>query len=133
MKTMRFLALAAAVTALAGCSKLEPAKIENAGTGHEVYLAVRASSADTRTAISPDYAVRWAEGDAIGLFYDTAEIKAEQKVFGSTNFKGVLQNIKYWETKTGEAFHPSQEKALSSTNVMDRWLLVRFCVELDDG
>lgn len=95
MKTMRFLALAAAVTALAGCSKLEPAKIENAGTGHEVYLAVRASSADTRTAISPDYAVRWAEGDAIGLFYDTAEIKAEQKVFGSTNFKGVLQNIKY--------------------------------------
>ena len=37
-----------------------------------------------------------------------------------------LQNIKYWETKTGEAFRPSQEKALSSTNVMDRWLLVRF-------
>lgn len=95
MKTMRFLALAAAVTALAGCSKQEPAKIENAGTGHEVYLAVRASSADTRTAIFPDYAVRWAEGDAIGLFYDTAEIKAEQKVFGSTNFNGELQNIKY--------------------------------------
>lgn len=95
MKTMRFLALAAAVTALAGCSKQEPAKIGNADTGHEVYLAVRASSADTRTAISPDYAVRWAEGDAIGLFYDTAEIKAEQKVFGSTNFNGELQNIKY--------------------------------------
>lgn len=95
MKTMRFTVLAAAVAALAGCSKLEPAKIENAGTGHEVYLAVRASSADTRTAIFPDYAVRWAEGDAIGLFYDTAEIKAEQKVFGSTNFNGELQNIKY--------------------------------------
>lgn len=95
MKTMRFTVLAAAVAALAGCSKLEPAKIENAGTGHEVYLAVRASSADTRTAISSDYAVRWAEGDAIGLFYDTAEIKAEQKVFGSTKFNGELQNIKY--------------------------------------
>lgn len=95
MKTMRFLALAAAVTALAGCSKQEPAKIGNPDTGHEVYLAVRASSADTRTAIFPDYAVRWAEGDAIGLFYDTAEIKAEQKVFGSTNFNGELQNIKY--------------------------------------
>lgn len=95
MKTMRFLALAAAVTALAGCSKQEPAKIGNPDTGHEVYLAVRASSAGTRTAISPDYAVRWAEGDAIGLFYDTAEIKAEQKVFGSTNFDGKLQNIKY--------------------------------------
>ena len=95
MKTMRFLALAAAVTALAGCSKQEPAKIGNPDTGHEVYLAVRASSAGTRTAISSDYAVRWAEGDAIGLFYDTAEIKAEQKVFGSTNFNGELQNIKY--------------------------------------
>lgn len=95
MKTMRFLALAAAVTALAGCSKQEPAKIGNADTGHEVYLAVRASSADTRTAISPDYDIRWTEGDAIGLFYDTAEIKAEQKVFGSTNFNGELQNIKY--------------------------------------
>ena len=41
-------------------------------------------------------------------------------------YRFLLQNIKYWETKTGEAFHPSQEKALSSTNVMDRWLLVRF-------
>lgn len=95
MKTMRFLALAAAVTALAGCSKQEPAKIGNPDTGHEVYLAVRASSADTRTAISPDYDIRWTGGDAIGLFYDTAEIKAEQKVFGSTNFNGELQNIKY--------------------------------------
>lgn len=95
MKTMRFLALAAAVTALAGCSKQEPAKIGNPDTGHEVYLAVRASSADTRTAISPDYAVRWAEGDAIGLFYNTDEILAEQEVFGSTNFDGKLQNIKY--------------------------------------
>lgn len=95
MKTMRFLALAAAVTALAGCSKQEPAKICNPDTGHEVYLAVRASSADTRTAISPDYDIRWTGGDAIGLFYDTAEIKAEQKVFGSTKFNGELQNIKY--------------------------------------
>ena len=41
-------------------------------------------------------------------------------------YRFLLQNIKYWETKTGEAFRPSQEKALSSTNVMDRWLLVRF-------
>lgn len=95
MKTMRFLALAAAVAVLAGCSKQEPAKIGNPDTGHEVYLAVRASSADTRTAISPDYDIRWTGGDAIGLFYDTAEIKAEQKVFGSTNFNGELQNIKY--------------------------------------
>lgn len=95
MKTMRFLALAAAVTALAGCSKQEPAKIGNADTGHEVYLAVRASSAGTRTAISPDYDIRWTGGDAIGLFYNVDEIKAEQKVFGSTNFNGELQNIKY--------------------------------------
>lgn len=95
MKTMRFLALAAAVTALAGCSKQEPAKIGNPDTGHEVYLAVRASSADTRTAISPDYDIRWTGGDAIGLFYNVDEIKAEQKVFGSTNFNGELQNIKY--------------------------------------
>ena len=77
MKTMRFTVLAAAVAALAGCSKLEPAKIENAGTGHEVYLAVRASSADTRTAISPDYDIRWTGGVAIGLFYNVDEIKAE--------------------------------------------------------
>lgn len=41
-------------------------------------------------------------------------------------YRFLLQNIKYWETKTGKAFRPSQEKALSSTNVMDRWLLVRF-------
>lgn len=95
MKTMRFSVLAAAVAALAGCSKMEPAKTENAGAGHEVYLAVRASSADTRTAISPDYAVRWAEGDAIGLFYNTDEILAEQEVFGSTNFGGKVQNLKY--------------------------------------
>ena len=40
-------------------------------------------------------------------------------------YRFLLQNIKYWETKTGEPFRPSQEKALSSTNVMDRWLLVR--------
>lgn len=95
MKTMRFLALAAAVTALAGCSKQEPAKIGNADTGHEVYLAVRASSADTRTAISPDYDIRWTGGDAIGLFYNTDEILAEQEVFGSTNFGGKVQNLKY--------------------------------------
>lgn len=97
MKTMRYFALAAAVTALAGCSKQEPAKIENAGTGHEVYLAVRASSADTRTAISPDYDIRWTGGDAIGLFYNVDEIKAEwgfsEGAFSLRN--GLIQNLRY--------------------------------------
>lgn len=95
MKTMRFTVLAAAVAALAGCSKQEPAEIEPNGNGHEVYLTVRASSADTRTSVSSDYTVRWAEGDAIGLFYNTDEILAEQEVFGSTNFGGKVQNLKY--------------------------------------
>lgn len=97
MKTMRFLALAAAVTALAGCSKQEPAKIGNPDTGHEVYLAVRASSADTRTAISPDYDIRWTGGDAIGLFYNVDEIKAEwgfsEGAFSLRN--GLIQNLRY--------------------------------------
>lgn len=95
MKTARYFALAAAAAVIAGCSKQEPADIRPTDATHEVYLTVKASSADTRTAISPDYAIRWAEGDAIGLFYNTAEIKAEQKVFSSTNFYGVLQNLKY--------------------------------------
>lgn len=95
MKTARYFALAAAAAVIAGCSKQEPADIRPTDATHEVYLTVKASSADTRTAISPDYAIRWAEGDAIGLFYNKAEIKAEQKVFSSTNFNGVLQNLKY--------------------------------------
>lgn len=95
MKTARYFALAAAAAVIAGCSKQEPADIRPTDATHEVYLTVKASSADTRTAISPDYAIRWAEGDAIGLFYNTAEIKAEQKVFSSTNFNGELQNLKY--------------------------------------
>lgn len=95
MKTARYFALAAAAAVIAGCSKQEPADIRPTDATHEVYLTVKASSADTRTAISPDYAIRWAEGDAIGLFYNTTEIMAEQKVFSSTNFNGVLQNLKY--------------------------------------
>lgn len=95
MKTARYFALAAAAAVIAGCSKQEPADIRPTDATHEVYLTVKASSADTRTAISPDYAIRWAEGDAIGLFYNTAEIKAEQKAFSSTKFNGVLQNLKY--------------------------------------
>lgn len=95
MKTARYFALAAAAAVIAGCSKQEPADIRPTDAAHEVYLTVKASSADTRTAISPDYAIRWAEGDAIGLFYNTAEIKAEQKAFSSTKFNGVLQNLKY--------------------------------------
>lgn len=95
MKTARYFALAAAATVIAGCSKQESADIRPTDATHEVYLTVKASSADTRTAISPDYAIRWAEGDAIGLFYNKAEIKAEQKVFSSTNFNGELQNLKY--------------------------------------
>lgn len=95
MKTARYFALAAAAAVIAGCSKQEPADIRPTDATHEVYLTVKASSADTRTAISPDYAILWAEGDAIGLFYNTAEIKAEQKVFSSTNFYGELQNLKY--------------------------------------
>ena len=96
MKTARYFALAAAAAVIAGCSKQEPADIRPTDATHEVYLTVKASSADTRTAISPpDYAISWAEGDAIGLFYNTAEIKAEQKVFSSTKFNGVLQNLKY--------------------------------------
>lgn len=95
MKTARYFALAAAAAVIAGCSKQEPADIRPTDAAHEVYLTVKASSADTRTAISPDYAIRWAEGDAIGLFYNTAEIKAEQKAFSSTNFNGELQNLKY--------------------------------------
>lgn len=95
MKTARYFALAAAATVIAGCSKQEPADIRPTDATHEVYLTVKASSADTRTAISPNYAIRWAEGDAIGVFYNTAEIKAEQKAFSSTNFNGELQNLKY--------------------------------------
>ena len=95
MKTARYFALVAAAAVIAGCSKQEPADIRPTDATHEVYLTVKASSADTRTAISPDYAIRWAEGDAIGVFYNTAEIKAEQKVFSSTNFNGELQNLKY--------------------------------------
>lgn len=95
MKTARYFALAAAAAVIAGCSKQESADIRPTDATHEVYLTVKASSADTRTAISPDYAIRWAEGDAIGLFYNKAEIKAEQKVFSSTNFNGELQNLKY--------------------------------------
>ena len=95
MKTARYFALAAAATVIAGCSKQEPADIRPTDATHEVYLTVKASSADTRTAISPDYAILWAEGDAIGLFYNTAEIVAEQKAFSSTKFNGVLQNLKY--------------------------------------
>lgn len=95
MKTARYFALAAAAAVIAGCSKQEPADIRPTDAAHDVYLTVKASSADTRTAISPDYAIRWAEGDAIGLFYNKAEIKAEQKVFSSTNFNGELQNLKY--------------------------------------
>lgn len=95
MKTARYFALAAAAAVIAGCSKQEPADIRPTDAAHEVYLTVKASSADTRTAISPDYAICWAEGDAIGVFYNTAEIMAEQKAFSSTNFNGVLQNLKY--------------------------------------
>lgn len=95
MKTARYFALAAAAAVIAGCSKQEPADIRPTDATHEVYLTVKASSADTRTAISPEYAISWAEGDAIGVFYNTAEIKAEQKVFSSTNFYGELQNLKY--------------------------------------
>ena len=95
MKTARYFALAAAAAVIAGCSKQEPADIRPTDATHEVYLTVKASSADTRTAISPVYAIRWAEGDAIGLFYNTAEIVAEQKAFSSTKFNGVLQNLKY--------------------------------------
>ncbi|MCI5717657.1 MAG: DUF4465 domain-containing protein [Alistipes sp.] len=97
MKTMRYFAIAAAVAALAGCSKQEPAQIETPEADHEVYLTVRASSADTRTAISPDYAIRWAEGDAIGLFYNTDEIQAEWGFSeGSyTLTKGTTQNLYY--------------------------------------
>lgn len=97
MKTMRYFALAAAVAALAGCSKQEPAQIETPEADHEVYLTVRASSADTRTAISPDYAIRWAEGDAIGLFYDTKEIQAEWG-FSEGSYtldNGTTQNLYY--------------------------------------
>lgn len=96
MKTARYFAMAAAAAVIAGCSKQEPADIRPTDATHEVYLTVKASSADTRTAISPDdYAIHWAEGDAIGLFYNTAEIVAEQKAFSSTKFNGVLQNLKY--------------------------------------
>lgn len=97
MKTARYFALAAAAAVIAGCSKQEPADIRPTDATHEVYLTVKASSADTRTAISPDYAIRWAEGDAIGLFYNTAEIKAEWGFSeGSFTIKnGNIQNLYY--------------------------------------
>lgn len=97
MKTARYFALAAAAAVIAGCSKQEPADIRPTDAAHEVYLTVKASSADTRTAISPDYAIRWAEGDAIGLFYNTAEIKAEWG-FSEDSFtikNGNIQNLYY--------------------------------------
>ena len=98
MKTMRYFAIAAAVAAVAGCSKQEPAQIETPEADHEVYLTVRASSADTRTAISPDYAIRWAEGDAIGLFYNINEIKAEWENIYVPDMvlkNGEVQNLQY--------------------------------------
>lgn len=97
MKTARYFALAAVAAVIAGCSKQEPADIRPTDTAHEVYLTVKASSADTRTAISPDYAIRWAEGDAIGLFYNTAEIMAEWGFSeGSFTIKnGNIQNLYY--------------------------------------
>ena len=97
MKTARYFALAAAAAVIAGCSKQEPADIRPTDATHEVYLTVKASSADTRTAISPDYAIRWAEGDAIGLFYNTAEIMAEWG-FSEDSFtikNGNIQNLYY--------------------------------------
>lgn len=97
MKTARYFALAAAAAVIAGCSKQEPADIRPTDATHEVYLTVKASSADTRTAISPDYAIRWAEGDAIGLFYNTTEIMAEWG-FSEGSFtekKGYIQNLHY--------------------------------------
>lgn len=97
MKTARYFALAAAAAVIAGCSKQEPADIRPTDATHEVYLTVKASSADTRTAISPDYAIRWAEGDAIGLFYNTTEIMAEWG-FSEDSFtikNGNIQNLYY--------------------------------------
>lgn len=97
MKTARYFALAAAAAVIAGCSKQEPADIRPTDAAHEVYLTVKASSADTRTAISPDYAIRWAEGDAIGLFYNTTEIMAEWG-FSEDSFtikNGNIQNLYY--------------------------------------
>lgn len=97
MKTARYFALAAAAAVIAGCSKQEPADIRPTDAAHEVYLTVKASSADTRTAISPDYAIRWAEGDAIGVFYNTTEIMAEWGFSeGSFTIKnGNIQNLYY--------------------------------------
>ena len=98
MKTARYFALAAAATVIAGCSKQEPADIRPTDATHEVYLTVKASSADTRTAISPDYAIRWAEGDAIGVFYNTAEIMAEwENIYlpGTVLSNGEIQNLHY--------------------------------------
>ena len=98
MKTARYFALAAAAAVIAGCSKQEPADIRPTDAAHEVYLTVKASSADTRTAISPDYAIRWAEGDAIGVFYDTKEIKAEwENIYlpGTVLSNGEIQNLHY--------------------------------------
>ncbi len=97
MKTARYFALAAVAAVIAGCSKQESADIRPTDATHEVYLTVKASSADTRTAISPDYAIRWAEGDAIGLFYNTTEIMAEWG-FSEDSFtikNGNIQNLYY--------------------------------------
>lgn len=98
MKTARYFALAAAAAVIAGCSKQEPADIRPTDATHEVYLTVKASSADTRTAISPEYAISWAEGDAIGLFYNTAEIMAEwENIYlpGTVLSNGEIQNLHY--------------------------------------
>lgn len=98
MKTTRYFALAAAAAVIAGCSKQEPAEIRPTDAAHEVYLTVKASSADTRMVVSPDYAIRWAEGDAIGLFYDTKEIKAEwENIYlpGTVLSNGEIQNLHY--------------------------------------
>lgn len=98
MKTARYFALAAAAAVIAGCSKQEPADIRPTDATHEVYLTVKASSADTRTAISPDYAIHWAEGDAIGVFYNTAEIMAEwENIYlpGTVLSNGEIQNLHY--------------------------------------
>lgn len=77
--------------------------------------------------------------DAVRLYLiNSPVVRAEPLRFKESGVHGVLkdvfipwynayrflvQNIKVWEEKTGEAFKPSKDQAIHSTNVMDRWLL----------
>lgn len=86
--------LAAAASAmLCGCAKEDNLRQRENVQETKVYMTVSAST--TRTSIDEEHKIFWAEGDRIGLFYDTAEVLAEWNVFGNMSKSGNYQNLPY--------------------------------------